>query len=96
MCYRKKINKTELEKKYTWVTYELGNWKILNFCRGLNSLNLCLNIEIENEGTYRLLGIYSKNRPEWIYSYFGAARDSITIVTVYDILGDVALEYIFT
>lgn len=57
---------------------------------------MCPNIEIENEGTYRLLGIYSKNRPEWIYSYFGAARDSITIVTVYDTLGDVALEYIFT
>ena len=93
--YRKKISKTELEKKYTWVTYEEGNRKILNFCRGLNVLDLCPNIEIENEGTYRLLGIYSKNRPEWLYSYFGAVRDSITIVTVYDTLGDVALEYIF-
>ena len=28
-------------------------------------------------------------------SYFGAIRDSITIVTVYDTLGDIALEYIF-
>jgi long-subunit acyl-CoA synthetase (AMP-forming) len=36
------------------------------------------------------LGIYSKNRPEWLLSYFGAVRDSITIVTVYDTLGDIA------
>ena len=93
--YRKKINKNELEKKYTWITYEEANKNILNFSRGLNVLNLCPKIDIENEDSFRLLGIYSKNRPEWLLSYFAAARDSITIVTVYDTLGDVALEYIF-
>ena len=49
----------------------------------------------DDDESFRLLGIYSKNRPEWLYSYFGAVRDSITIVTVYDTLGDIALEYIF-
>ena len=93
--YRKKINKIELEKKYTWITYEEANRKILNFARGLNVLNLCPIHEIENDDSFRLLGIYSKNRPEWLLSYFGAVRDSITIVTVYDTLGDIALEYIF-
>ena len=93
--YRKKINKIELEKKYTWITYEEANRKILNFARGLNVLNLCPIHEIENDDSFRLLGIYSKNRPEWLLSYFGAVRDSITIVTVYDTLGDNALEYIF-
>ena len=93
--YRKKINKNELEKKYTWITYEEANKNILNFSRGLNVLNFCPKIDIENEDSFRLLGIYSKNRPEWLLSYFAAARDSITIVTVYDTLGDVALEYIF-
>ena len=58
-------------------------------------MNLCPEIQIEDEDTFRLLGIYSKNRPEWLYAYFGAVRDSITIVTVYDTLGDIALEYIF-
>ena len=93
--YRKKIN-NELEKKYTWITYEEANIKILNFCRGLNVLNLCPLHPVENDDSFRLLGIYSKNRPEWLLSYFGAVRDSITIVTVYDTLGDIALEYIFT
>ena len=80
--YRKKINKDELEKKFTWITYEEANELILNFSRGLNVLNLCPEIQIDNEGSFRLLGIYSKNRPEWLYSYFGAVRDSISIVTV--------------
>ena len=95
MGYRKRINQKELEDKYTWVTYEEAEKTILNFCRGLNILNLCPEIQIENEGSFRLLGLYSKNRPEWLYSYFGAVRDSISIVTVYDTLGDIALEYIF-
>ena len=77
--YRKRVNQKELENKYTWVTYEEAEKKILNFCRGLNVLNLCPEIQIDNEGSFRLLGIYSKNRPEWLYST----------------LGDIALEYIF-
>ena len=93
--YRKTIKKDELDKKYTWITYEEANEKILNFSRGLNVLNLCPKIDIENDDSFRLLGIYSKNRPEWLLSYFGAIRDSITIVTIYDTLGDIALEYIF-
>ena len=93
--YRKKIKKDELEKKYTWITYEEANDRILNFSRGLNVLNLCPMTDIENDDSFRLLGIYSKNRPEWLLSYFGAVRDSITIVTIYDTLGDIALEYIF-
>ena len=93
--YRKRINKEQLEDKYTWVTYEEAEKKILNFCRGLNALNLCPLTQMDKDESFRLLGIYSKNRPEWLYSYFGAVRDSITIVTVYDTLGDIALEYIF-
>ena len=93
--YRKKVNKDELENKYTWITYEEANTMILNFCRGLNVLDLCPLHQIEDDDSFRLLGIYSKNRPEWLLSYFGAVRDSITIVTVYDTLGDIALEYIF-
>ena len=93
--YRKRIGQNQLEDKYTWVTFEDCEKKILNFCRGLNVLNLCPLTQMDDDDSFRLLGIYSKNRPEWLYSYFGAVRDSITIVTVYDTLGDIALEYIF-
>ena len=92
--YRKKISKDELEKKYTWITYEEANTKMVNFSKGLKILDLCPVLNLENETPFRFLGIYSRNKPEWLLSYFGAVRDSITVVTIYDTLGDVAMEFI--
>ena len=92
--YRKKINKDELEKKFTWITYEEANELLTNFCLGLNVKNLCPVIDIEKEGPYRFLGIYSRNKKEWLLSFLGAMKDSITIVTIYETLGDLAVEYI--
>lgn len=66
----------------------------LNFSRGLNVLNLCPEMKFDNENPFRFLGIYSRNKKEWILSYLGAMRDSITIVTIYDTLGDRAVEFI--
>ena len=92
--YRKKIKRDEYEKKFTWITYEEANELILNFSRGLNVLNLCPNIEFEDDSPFRFLGIYSRNKKEWLLSSLGAMRDSITIVTIYDTLGDRAVEFI--
>ena len=92
--YRKKIKKEELEKKYSWITFEQANEILTNFCRGLNVLNLCPLIKFEDENPFRFLGIYSRNKKEWLLSYLGAMRDSITIVTIYDTLGDRAVEFI--
>ena len=92
--YRKKIKKDELEKKYTWITYEQANEIIFNFSYGLNILNLCPVIKFEDDSSFRFLGIYSRNKKEWLLSYLGAMRDSITIVTIYDTLGDKAVEFI--
>ena len=70
--------------------------KTLDFCHGLNVFNLYPLHPVENDDSFRLLGVYSKNRSEWLLSDFCAVRDSITIVTVYDTFGDISLEYIFT
>ena len=94
--FRKKINKDKLENKYTWITYEEADELLTNFSKGLNALNLCPIIEIEKEGPYRLLGIYSRNKKEWLLSYLGAIKDSITIVTIYETLGNLAIEYILS
>ena len=94
--FRKKINKDKLENKYTWITYEEADELLTNFSKGLNALNLCPIIEIEKEGPYRLLGIYSRNKKEWLLSYLGAIKDSITIVTIYETLGNLAIEYIIS
>ena len=41
------------------------------------------------------MGIYSRNREEWIVGSFGCQMDSITIVTLYDTLGINSIEFIF-
>ena len=94
--YRKKIKKEELEKKYSWITFEQANEILTNFCRGLNVLNLCPLIKFEDENPFRFLGIYSRNKKEWLLSYLGAIKDSITIVTIYETLGNLAIEYILS
>ena len=92
--YRKKIKKDELEKKYSWITYEQANETAINFSRGLNFLNLCPVIKFDDDQSFRFLGIYSRNKKEWLLSYLGSMRDSITIVTIYETLGDKAVEFI--
>ena len=94
--YRKKINKDKLDDKFTWLTYNQFVERAENFCRGLNVLNLCPEIETESNVKFRFLGIYSRNTIEWLIGYFGAARDSITISTIYDTLGEVAIEFILS
>ena len=90
--YRKKANKDELENKYTWALYEEANTKTLNFCCGLNTLDLCSLLPFENDDSFCLLRIYSKNKQDSLLSYFGTVRDSITIATVYNTLGNIVLE----
>ena len=92
--YRKEINEKEFEKKFTWITYEEANNLMTNFCIGLNIMNFCPVVNIENEGQFRFLGIFSRNKKEWLLSFLGAMKDSITVVPIYETLGDLAVEYI--
>jgi long-chain acyl-CoA synthetase len=42
----------------------------------------------------RFMGIYARNREEWLVGSFGCQMDSIAIVTLYDTLGINSIEYI--
>lgn len=50
--------------------------------------------EIENEGTWRFMGILSKNRWEWTVTELSSVRQSGTTVAFYDTLGPNSIEYI--
>jgi long-chain acyl-CoA synthetase len=50
--------------------------------------------EILGEKNMRFMGIYSRNREEWIVGSIGCQMDSITIVTLYDTLGFNSIEFI--
>jgi long-subunit acyl-CoA synthetase (AMP-forming) len=53
---------------------------------GFTALNMTPNIEAE--GTkWRFMGIYAKNREEWVLTHLANMKNSITSVAFYDTLG---------
>jgi len=55
--------------------------------------DLCPKIT-DYEGTFRFLGLYSKNREEWVMTDFASMISGITTVTLYDTLGHESIDYI--
>jgi len=55
--------------------------------------DLCPEIASE-EGKFRMLGFYSKNREEWAVTDIACVLNSIVSVPLYDTLGDSSVEYI--
>jgi long-chain acyl-CoA synthetase len=85
--------------KYIWKSwaevYKISQY----FLYGITKMNLCPEITFNDETlggekSMRFMGIYSKNREEWLIGSFGCQMDSITIVTLYDTLGVNSIEYI--
>ena len=93
--YRKRISKNNFEKKYTWLTYQYIYDTCIYFAKGVELLKLCPMFHSKISGDFKFLGIYSKNRVEWIIAYLGSHANNATVVTIYDTLGEKAMEYIF-
>ena len=90
------------EKKYgeyKWKTHSEIYSLSKIFLYGITKLELCPEILVNDEllggeKKMRFMGIYSRNREEWIIGSFGCQMDSITIVTLYDTLGMKSIEFI--
>jgi len=51
--------------------------------------------EVKEEGkTWKFMGIYAKNREEWILSSMACMRQSGTTIAFYDTLGASAVEFV--
>lgn len=85
--------------KYIWKSWaEIYNISKC-FLYGITKYNLCPEVLVNEESLggeikMRFMGIYSRNREEWLVGSFGCQMDSITIVTLYDTLGINSIEYI--
>ena len=95
---RKYFPKEKKYGKYIWKSWsEIYNISKY-FLYGITKLDLCqeilVNDETLGEEKMRFMGIYSRNREEWLVGSFGCQMDSITIVTLYDTLGVNSIEYI--
>ena len=92
--YRKRISKDKYEDKFTWISYEDALEKVIAFAKGATLLDFSPDFHSDRDGDFKFLGIYSRNRIEWVLGYLGAHAYSGTIVTIYDTLGDIAIEFI--
>lgn len=94
--YRKIIGENQYEDKFTFLTYGQIKTMSENFIYHLRMNNLIEAHDFGNdEGLYKFIGIYSKNCAEFLISDIGCQSDSITVVTLYNTLGDAAFEHIF-
>ena len=92
--YRKRIDIDKFENKYEWLTYNEVKEKAIKFAKGAAKLDLCAKVESSLNGKFKFIGIYSKNRPEWVIADLASHCNCVTVVTIYDTLGLQAVEHI--
>ena len=69
---------------YEWETYEQVWVRIKNLASGLNKLGV----------TSKNIGIYSRNRPEWLIAEYACYSRNWVTVPLYDTLGSDGLKFI--
>ena len=74
---------------YQWATYEEVIVRAKNFGSGLISMGL-------SAGVHSMVGIYSRNCPEWIVAEQGVYSYSMVLVPLYDSLGPDARSYVLS
>lgn len=78
---------------YTWRTYQ----QVSDDSRALAAFIYKHDLSPKNEneeGTFRFLALYAKNRDEWVVTDFGCLISGITVVTLYDTLGQESIDFI--
>ena len=83
---------------YEWMSYKETEDIVNNLARGFLDKNLCPKVEgdpqFENTREMRFLGIYAKNRAEWVLCDQAMMAISGTTIPYYDTLGEPAIYYI--
>jgi long-chain acyl-CoA synthetase len=78
---------------YQWKTFKQVHEAAHAIASYLMKHDLCPKITNE-EGTFRFVALYAKNREEWVTADLGAMLTSTTVVTLYDTLGHESIDYI--
>ena len=78
---------------YEWKTFQEIHDMSSKLARYLITHNLAPRHETE-DGPFRFLALYSKDREEWAVTDLACILAGITTVTLYDTLGKESIEYI--
>ena len=82
--------------EYKFKTYKEIETEVIEYATGISLLNLCPEVKCKSGDTFKFLGIYSRNREEWMISDIASHMNSVSIVTLYDTLGDNTIEFILS
>lgn len=95
--YRKKAKEgSDLEKKYTWLTVKETFARAEKIGSGLINLKLVKEINEWRNYALKFVGIYSKNTINYFLADIGSCIQGVTIVPIYDTLGEEATEFAFS
>ncbi|EQC27331.1 hypothetical protein SDRG_14855 [Saprolegnia diclina VS20] len=84
------INADGAAGPYVWQTYGECATRIENLAKGLLKHKM---VDASEQG-HKFLGIYMKNRPEWVLSQYAAFFAGAMVVPIYDTLGATSTTYI--
>eukprot|EP00996_Jenningsia_fusiforme_P002106 NODE_294_length_2501_cov_132.613377_g271_i0.p1 GENE.NODE_294_length_2501_cov_132.613377_g271_i0~~NODE_294_length_2501_cov_132.613377_g271_i0.p1 ORF type:complete len:681 (-),score=130.41 NODE_294_length_2501_cov_132.613377_g271_i0:368-2410(-) len=79
---------------YKWVTYAEVWERVKRLGSGIQALDLAPRTEVEKMGSFRVLGVYSKNRPEWVITEQACNAHGIVLVPLYDTLGPDTVQFV--
>jgi len=79
--------------------YEFKSFKqiydeVKDFAAGLKILDLIPEIESQIDGKFKFLGMYAKNREDWIVADLAGHLNGVSVVTFYDTLGESTIDFI--
>ena len=80
--------------EYHYKTYKEIHQEVIEFSTGLVLNDLVPEVTTKSGQKFKFLGIYSRNREEWMVADIASHMNSVSIVTFYDTLGDSTIEFI--
>jgi long-chain acyl-CoA synthetase len=80
-------------RPYIWMTYKQCDDFVTNLARGFIGLGMMPEVEAEGR-SWKFMGIYAKNRPEWVLTDLACSSIGGTTIAFYDTLGPQAIEFV--
>lgn len=80
--------------EYEWQTYAMIDEQSTNVAKMIRSKNLCPKVESDNKVGRRFIGIWSKNRAEWMTTLLASMRVNTTVIGFFDAMGADAVDFI--
>lgn len=75
------------------MTWKEADEYVTDLARGFKALDMMPDIKGEGK-TWNFMGIFSKNRPEWVLTDLACVSLRGTTIAFYDTLGPLAIEYV--